>query len=160
MQQNFPIKTGETAFLFLQHFIKYLKAGGRAGVVIKNTFLSNYDNDLAEFVELQASFTDSDQSWTVDVSDIDTDTWDLSAKNPNRDDEVELRDPVEIIEEMVALDSESAMVLPGCNWIVVSARPLPGAFSSARQKIRWNGTTYCLLNRNIRSSPRYRCLMN
>ena len=39
VQQNFDIKTGETAFLFLQHFIKILKAGGRAGVVIKNTFL-------------------------------------------------------------------------------------------------------------------------
>ena len=44
VQQNFPIKTGETAFLFLQHFIKKLKAGGRAGVIIKNTFLSNTDN--------------------------------------------------------------------------------------------------------------------
>ena len=44
VQQNFPIKTGETAFLFLQHFIKSLKAGGRAAVVIKNTFLSNFDN--------------------------------------------------------------------------------------------------------------------
>lgn len=44
VQQNFPIKTGETAFLFLQHFIKSLKAGGKAGIVIKNTFLSNTDN--------------------------------------------------------------------------------------------------------------------
>ncbi len=44
VQNNFPIKTGETAFLFLQHFIKILKPGGRAGVVIKNTFLSNTDN--------------------------------------------------------------------------------------------------------------------
>ncbi len=44
VQENFNIKTGETAFLFLQHFIKMLKAGGRAGVVIKNTFLSNTDN--------------------------------------------------------------------------------------------------------------------
>ncbi len=44
VQQNFPIKTGETAFLFLQHFIKILKAGGKAGIVIKNTFLSNTDN--------------------------------------------------------------------------------------------------------------------
>src|ERR1700719_2375004 len=43
VQQNFHIKTGETAFLFLQHFIKHLKAGGRAAVVIKNTFLSNSD---------------------------------------------------------------------------------------------------------------------
>ena len=44
VQQNFPIRTGETAYLFLQHFIKMLKAGGRCGVVIKNTFLSNTDN--------------------------------------------------------------------------------------------------------------------
>jgi type I restriction enzyme M protein len=44
VQQNFPIRTGETAFLFLQHFIKMLRAGGRAAVVIKNTFLSNTDN--------------------------------------------------------------------------------------------------------------------
>jgi type I restriction enzyme M protein len=44
VQQNFPIRTGETAFLFLQHHIRSLKAGGRAGIVIKNTFLSNTDN--------------------------------------------------------------------------------------------------------------------
>ena len=44
VQQNFPIKTGETAYLFLQHFIKILKAPGRGGVVIKNTTLSNTDN--------------------------------------------------------------------------------------------------------------------
>ena len=44
VQQNFHIRTGETAFLFLQHFIRLLKAGGRAGIVIKNTFLSNTDN--------------------------------------------------------------------------------------------------------------------
>ena len=44
VQQNFPIKTGETAFLFLQHFIKSLRAGGRAAIVIKNTFLSNSDS--------------------------------------------------------------------------------------------------------------------
>ena len=43
VQQNFPIRTGETAYLFLQHFIRKLRAGGRAAVVIKNTFLSNTD---------------------------------------------------------------------------------------------------------------------
>lgn len=43
MQQNFPIKTSETAYMFMQHFVKMLKAGGRAGIVIKNTFLSNGD---------------------------------------------------------------------------------------------------------------------
>ena len=44
IQQNFDIKTGETAFLFMQHFIKSLKTGGRAAIVIKNTVLSNTDN--------------------------------------------------------------------------------------------------------------------
>lgn len=44
IQQNFDIKTGETAFLFMQLFIKSLKTGGRAAIVIKNTFLSNTDN--------------------------------------------------------------------------------------------------------------------
>ena len=44
VQQNFPIRTGETAYLFLQHFIRKLKAGGRAAIVIKSTFLSNTDN--------------------------------------------------------------------------------------------------------------------
>jgi len=44
VQQNFDIKTGGTAFLFMQHFIKSLKTGGRAAIIIKNTVLSNSDN--------------------------------------------------------------------------------------------------------------------
>ncbi|MEQ8557741.1 MAG: N-6 DNA methylase [Henriciella sp.] len=44
VQHNFPIRSSETAYLFLQHFMRKLKAGGRAGIVIKNTFLSNTDN--------------------------------------------------------------------------------------------------------------------
>lgn len=178
VQQNFPIKTGETAFLFLQHFIKILKAGGRAGVVIKNTFLSNTDNasvslrkqllencnlhtvldmpsgtftgagvktvvlffdkgtktkkvwyyqlnldrnlgktnplsetDLAEFVALQATKADSDNSWSVDVANVDTGTYDLSVKNPNKNDEVQYRSPQEIIKEIAELDDESADIL-------------------------------------------------
>ena len=42
--ENFPIRSSETAYLFLQHFIKILRKGGKCGVVIKNTFLSNTDN--------------------------------------------------------------------------------------------------------------------
>lgn len=41
--QNFDIRTSETAYMFMQHFIKMLKVNGRAGIVIKNTFLSNGD---------------------------------------------------------------------------------------------------------------------
>lgn len=44
LQQNFPIKSSESAYLFMQHFIESLRAGGRAAIVIKNTFLSNTDN--------------------------------------------------------------------------------------------------------------------
>ncbi len=44
IKDNFPIKTGASELMFLQHFMAKLKAGGRAGVVIKNTFLSNMDN--------------------------------------------------------------------------------------------------------------------
>ena len=58
IQQNFSIKTGETASLFLQHFIKILRAGGRAGVVIKNTFLSNTDNASVSLRQLLLESSD------------------------------------------------------------------------------------------------------
>ncbi|PUE63176.1 type I restriction endonuclease subunit M [Limnohabitans sp. 2KL-17] len=44
VRQNFAISTGETAYLFLQHFIKILKNNGRGGIVIKSTFLTANDN--------------------------------------------------------------------------------------------------------------------
>jgi len=62
VQQNFPIRTGETAFLFLQHFIKMLKAGGRGAVVIKNTFLSNSDS---KSVSLRKLLLESCNLYTV-----------------------------------------------------------------------------------------------
>jgi type I restriction enzyme M protein len=178
VQQNFPIKTGETAYLFLQHFMKMLRAGGSAGILIKNTFLSNADNasialrkglleshnlhtildcpsgtfqgagvktvvlffkkgeptkkiwyyqlrpgrsmgktnplnekDLEEFINLQQKFTDSDLSWSVDVSTINQETWDLSVKNPNGNDEVFHRSPEEITAEIDALNQESQEIL-------------------------------------------------
>lgn len=185
VQQNFPIKTGETAFLFLQHFIKSLKAGGRAAIVIKNTFLSNTDNasvslrklllescnlhtvldmpggtfqgagvktvvlffekgaptrkvwfyqldagrnmgktnplnddDLLDFTEQQQTFADSPQSWSVDATGIDPTSFDLSVKNPNGGDEVALRTPAEILDEIAALDAESAEVLAAIRALV------------------------------------------
>jgi type I restriction enzyme M protein len=178
VQQNFPIRTGETAFLFLQHFIKILKAGGRAGVVIKNTFLSNTDNasvalrryllescnlhtildlpggvftgagvktvvlffekgkatqkiwyyqlnldrnlgktnplnetDLADFIEKQQTFADSENSWTIPVGGGVGTQYDLSVKNPNKKEETALRSPQVILDEIKALDQESAEIL-------------------------------------------------
>lgn len=181
IQQNFPIKTGETAYLFMEHFIKMLKAGGRAGVVIKNTFLSNTDNasvalrkqlleecnlhtildcpsgvftgagvktvvlffekgkptekiwyyqlnldrnlgktnplseaDLADFVALQKTKTDSANSWSLDVTEMLKDeksNLDLSVKNPNAKPGPTLRDVSEIIAEMQALNKQSDELL-------------------------------------------------
>lgn len=184
IQQNFPIKTGETAFLFLQHFIKYLKVGGRAAIVLKNTTLSNSDkvskalrqellencnlhtvldcpsgvyqsgvknvvlffdkgaptqkiwyyqlepgrnmgktnplndNDLKEFVALQATFADSDKSWSVASADVDKDSFDLSVKNPNKQEAAALRDPQTILAEIAALDAESAEILDVIRGLV------------------------------------------
>ncbi len=178
VQQNFPIKTGETAFLFLQHFIKSLKAGGRAAVVIKNTFLSNGDgaakslrkelldscnlhtildcpsgtfqgagvktvvlffekgeptqdiwyyqlepnrslgktnplnnDDMKEFITLQATKPNTEKSWTVSINDIDTEGYDLSVKNPHKKEKNNLREPKEILDEIASLDSEVATIL-------------------------------------------------
>ena len=41
------------------------------------------DNDMKEFLQLQRNFEDSEKSWTIDVEDLDTETLDLSVKNPN-----------------------------------------------------------------------------
>jgi type I restriction enzyme M protein len=69
------------------------------------------DDDLAEFVRLQKAFADSPKSWSLDAKDIDPTTFDLSAKNPNAGGEVPHRRPREIMEEIAALDAESAEVL-------------------------------------------------
>ena len=69
------------------------------------------DADLAEFVELQKTFADSPKSWHVDVADIDKTTFDLSVKNPNGGEEIIHRSPLEIMDEIAALDAESADVL-------------------------------------------------
>ena len=178
VQQNFPIKTSQTAYLFLQHFIKMLKPGGRAAIVMTNTTLSNTDTaavalrkellescnlhsildcpggtfigagvktvvlffekgaptqkvwfyqldvgrnmgktnplndkDLKDFISQQKTFADSEQSWSINVGDIVQSTWDLSVKNPNKNDEVILREPSVIIEEIMALDKESEAIL-------------------------------------------------
>ena len=69
------------------------------------------DHDLLDFVAQQKTFADSVQSWSVDVADIDTAAYDLSVKNPNGGDRGALRAPQDILDEIAALDAESADVL-------------------------------------------------
>jgi type I restriction enzyme M protein len=69
------------------------------------------DDDLAEFVKLQKTFADSPKSWSVDAKSIDRTSFDLSVKNPNGGEEIAHRSPEVIMEEIAALDAESAGVL-------------------------------------------------
>jgi type I restriction enzyme M protein len=69
------------------------------------------EKDLADFVELQKTKGESENSWTINVKDIDQSTFDLSAKNPNKKEEAALRQPQTILAEMKALDEESADIL-------------------------------------------------
>ena len=185
VQQNFDIKTGETAFLFMQHFIKSLKTGGRAAIVIKNTVLSNTDNasvalrklllegsnlhtildlpggtftgagvktvvlffqkgeptkkiwyyqldpgrnmgktnplndnDMKSFIELQKTCPETEQSWILNINDLDEDTFDLSPKNPNTPEEAPLRSPEEILDEIVFLDKETKAILKSIKELI------------------------------------------
>jgi type I restriction enzyme M protein len=69
------------------------------------------EKDLEDFIDLQKKFKDSDLSWSIDVSTINQQTWDLSAKNPNGGDETVHRPPAEIIADIEALDSENQAIL-------------------------------------------------
>lgn len=69
------------------------------------------DADLAAFIAAQKTFADTAQSWSVDVSTVNTGTFDLSVKNPNVLEAVAHRSPQDIMDEIAALDAESAEVL-------------------------------------------------
>ena len=76
------------------------------------------DEELREFVELQASFGLSPKSWVVDIADVDGESFDLSVKNPNRAEEAPLREPWEILAAIAALDVESAEILAGIEGML------------------------------------------
>ena len=75
------------------------------------------DADLAEFIALQASRASADEgpvtpkSWNVDVRSLSPAEVDLSVKNPNAGEEIAHRSPQDIMDEIAALDAESAAVL-------------------------------------------------
>jgi len=75
-------------------------------------------HDLREFVELQARFAETEKSWLVDIADVDRVTFDLSVKNPNKVEESLLREPQEILDEIAALDAESAEILAGIGGML------------------------------------------
>ena len=76
------------------------------------------DADLAEFITLQKTFADSPKSWSVAAASIDPATYDLSVKNPNGGEAVVHRSPQEIMDEIAALDAESAEVLQSIRTLL------------------------------------------
>ena len=76
------------------------------------------DDDLAEFVNLQKNFADSAKSWSVDAKGIGPTTFDLSVKIPNGGEEIAHRSPQAILDEIAALDAESAEVLAGIRRLL------------------------------------------
>jgi len=62
-------------------------------------------------LKLQKIKADSENSWTVELADINTDTYDLSVKNPSKKDEAALREPQVILEEIKTLDEKTNEVL-------------------------------------------------
>ena len=69
------------------------------------------DADLAAFIAAQKTFSDTAQSWSVDVTAVNASTFDLSVKNPNGGEVVAHRSPQDIMDEIAALDLEAAEVL-------------------------------------------------
>ncbi len=76
------------------------------------------ENDLAEFVKLQKTKADSENSWSVDIAHVDKTTYDLSVKNPHKKDETALREPGKILDEMNALDEEAAGIIKKIKGIL------------------------------------------
>jgi type I restriction enzyme M protein len=77
------------------------------------------EKDLADFVELQKTKAESENSWTLNVKDIDPKTFDLSAKNPNKKEETALRQPQEILAQMRELDAETEEILESIANLIV-----------------------------------------
>jgi type I restriction enzyme M protein len=69
------------------------------------------DDDLNEFVALQPKKPETPKSWSLAAKDIDGETYDLSVRNPNEPEAAAHRSPIEILDEIAALDAESAKVL-------------------------------------------------
>ena len=66
---------------------------------------------MAEFLELAKTKAESENSWLVDVADLDQESFDLSVKNPNAPEEEKLPEPAEILATIEELDKESREIL-------------------------------------------------
>lgn len=184
IQRHFDVKSNETANLFMQHFMKKLRVGGEAAIVIKNTFLTNEPNgptgsirrqllqsfnlhtvldlpggifsatgstgvktvvlffrkgeptknifyyqlnpgrnlgktspltvnDLSDFLEKYKTHEISENSWIINLEEININSFDLGVRNPHEPITEELKKPEEILNDIRKIDSEVAKILEG-----------------------------------------------
>jgi type I restriction enzyme M protein len=184
IQHNFPVPSNATELLFLQHFMKYLKVGGKAGIIVpegvlfqtnnafasvKKELLENFNlhtivslpagvflpyagvktnfilfdrkgstseiwyyevnppykltknkpitsEYLQELTELFRKRASTANSWTVKVSEIKD--YDLSAKNPNKQKDIDHLPPSEILAKLKANDAEIRNLLEEIEQIM------------------------------------------
>ncbi|MCB9233961.1 MAG: SAM-dependent DNA methyltransferase [Bacteroidia bacterium] len=184
IQQNFPIQANATELLFIQHFMKMLKVGGRAAIIIpegilfqtntafakvKQNLLEQFNlhtivslpagvflpysgvktniifferkgatsdiwyyevnppakltknkpilyEHMEEFVKLWPTRADSENSWTVNVNDLKD--YDLSAKNPNKQVEVDHLAPKKIIANIKKKDARIGELMAEIEMIL------------------------------------------
>jgi len=187
VQRNFKIKTSETANMFMQHFMKRLKVGGEAAIVIKNTFLTNeptgatgvirrelLDNfnlhtildlpggvfransstgvktvvlflkkgeptkqifyyqlnldrnlgksaplgldDMSDFLNSYKSREETRNSWSIDVQNIDRNTFDLGVRNPNEPVVATVKTPAELVNSIAQLDTRILEIMKGIKF--------------------------------------------
>jgi type I restriction enzyme M protein len=69
------------------------------------------EKDLEEFVTLYKKRSNTENSWLINLKDVDIINWDLTAANPNKKDASDKRTPEQILAEIDKLDKEAAEAL-------------------------------------------------
>jgi type I restriction enzyme M protein len=76
------------------------------------------DNDLEEFVRLQKTKPETNKSWNIKFSELDSATYDLIVRNPNLPEEKPLRAAKEIFNEIKKIDIETDEILQSIKNIL------------------------------------------
>jgi type I restriction enzyme M protein len=76
------------------------------------------ERDLEDFVGLVRAKSITENSWSVDVKDIDKKTWDLTPSNPNKKDLSDKRTTKEILAEIEMIDSELSSAISGIKALL------------------------------------------
>jgi type I restriction enzyme S subunit len=94
----------------------------------------NY-NDFQEFIDYQKDFIESDNSWKRSKLSIDKNTFDLSVNNPNKKEDIIIRNPAVIIDELEKNTSDTTDIIKDKHFLEQINE------LSAFQTAKWEKTT-------------------